>query len=110
MMGRDAIGALRCTHIGMFLARSCAPLGAYRAREARCRRNGADGAGDVPLSVALVPLSVALGRCRSLALRGLIISPQLKSGLSPVLGRAKAAARRGRRVRGVKSLEEETEH
>ena len=103
MMGRDALGAPRCMHIGMFLARSCAPLGAYRAREARCRRDGADGAGDVPLSVAL-------GRCRSLALRGLIISPQLKSGLSPVLGRAKVAARRGRRVRGVKSLEEETEH
>ena len=64
-MGRDAIGALRCMHIGMFLAHSCAPLGAYRAREARCRRDGAYGAGDVPLSVAL-------GRCRSLALRGLI--------------------------------------
>ena len=65
MMGRDALGAQCCMHIGMFLARSCAPLGAYRAREARCRRDGADGAGDVPLSVAL-------GRCRSLALRRLI--------------------------------------
>ena len=102
MMGCDALGALRCAHIGMFLARSCARLGTYRAREARCRRDGADGAGDVPLSVAL-------GYCRSLALCGLIISPQLKSGLSPVLERAKAAARRGRRVRGVKSLGEETE-
>ena len=71
MMGRDALGAPRCMHIGMFLARSCAPLGAYRAREAQCRRDGADGAGDVPLSVAL-------GRCRSLTLRGLITVPVLR--------------------------------
>ena len=72
MMGRDALGAPRCMHIGMFLVRSCVPLGAYRAREARCRRDGADGAGDVPLSVAL-------GRCRSLALRRLISVPPLRA-------------------------------
>ena len=71
VMGHDALGAPHCMHIGMFLARSCAPLGAYRAREARCRRDGADGAGDVPLSVAL-------GHCRSLALCGLIIAHFLK--------------------------------
>ena len=75
MMGRDVLGAPRCMHIGMFLVHSCTPLGAYHAREARCRHDGADGAGDVPLSVAL-------GRCRSLALRRLIIMCMPRACLS----------------------------
>ena len=65
MMGRDALGAQCCMHIGMFLARSCVPLGTYHTHEARYQHNGADSAGDGPLSVVCIARAHQCDTCFS---------------------------------------------